>query len=464
MARLGGSYFSGTAISSATLAGRSSAAPRVRVTLDDFDEKEPAGPIDNDTVPKRRICVFVEPSPFTYICGYKNRFENLIRYLREGGDEVLVITTHSDNEPKEFCGAEVFQAKSFVFPFYPLPLSLAMSPRIYNKVKAFNPDLIHCCSPGFMCFAALLYAKMRAIPLVLSYHTHVPKYIPDYVPSMLAWLVKPMWSVLRFLHQAADLTLVTSTAMGKELISMGATMLAATMVWKRGVDADIFNPRHKSEAMRARLCGGDPSRKVVVHVGRLGAEKNLFSIKDMMAQLPGTRLAFVGDGPVRKELEAHFEGTDTVFLGMCRGDELSQAYASADAFIMPSESETLGFVVLEAMASGVPVVASRAGGIPDIVNADGVNGFLYTPGNTEAGIQEAAGHLRVLLYEDTELAARVGAAGRAEVSRWDWRAATQHLRKVQYASAIAAHAKSCGKSLPEGESPQGQIGGAPAMA
>ena len=120
----------------------------------------------------------------------------------------------------------------------------------------------------------------------------------------------------------------------------------------------VFHPRFRSEAMRSRLTGGHPEAPCVVHVGRLGAEKNIGALKEVLALLPkGSRLAVVGDGPARQELEEHFKGTDTVFLGMLQGEELSAAYASGDVFVMPSETETLGFVVLEAMSSGVPVVA-----------------------------------------------------------------------------------------------------------
>ena len=116
---------------------------------------------------------------------------------------------------------------------------------------------------------------------------------------------------------------------------------------------------------------------------------------------------------------------------MLRGEELAAAYASADVFLMPSESETLGFVVLEAMASGKPVVAVRAGGIPDILKKEGQTGFLYDSGDIET-----ASGLVERLVEDVELRNAVGRNAREEVSNWDWRAATKHLLRVQYPAAI----------------------------
>ncbi|GJP55126.1 hypothetical protein CLOM_g14113 [Closterium sp. NIES-68] len=377
---------------------------------------------------KRRIVLFVEPSPFAYVCGYKNRFQNFIRYLREHGDEVLVVTTHK-GVPDHFHGAKVVPSLSFPLPFYPiLPLSLALSPRILKAVKDFKPDVIHATSPGIMCFGALVIAKLLSRPLVFSYHTHVPAYIPMYT---FTFLIAPMWAVIRFVHLAAEVTLVTSHALGQELLEAGASAAERVCVWKKGVDCETFHPRFASHETRCMLTGGEPDKPLIVHVGRLGAEKNLEMLKPILDQLPGTRLAFIGDGPHRPTLEKLFEGTPTVFTGMLSGEPLSAAYASGDVFIMPSETETLGFVVLEAMAAGVPVVAARAGGIPDIIHQDGVTGFLFEPGNVE----DATGKVRALL-ESRELRETVRAAAREEVEGLDWRASTMGVRDVHYATAV----------------------------
>jgi sulfoquinovosyltransferase len=119
-----------------------------------------------------------------------------------------------------------------------------------------------------------------------------------------------------------------------------------------------------------------------------------------------------------------------VFLGQLGGDELSSAFASADCFIMPSDSETLGFVVLESMASGVPVVAANAGGIPDIIDS-GKTGYLVNPGDTEGYVKRL-----MALKNDPKLRARMGKASRQEAERWGWEAATSYLRNVQYERAL----------------------------
>ncbi|KAL5679899.1 hypothetical protein ACJX0J_006284, partial [Zea mays] len=302
-----------------------------------------------------------------YISGYKNRFQNFIKHLREMGDEVLVVTTHK-GAPEEFHGAKVIGSWSFPCPLYQnVPLSLALSPRIFSEVNKFKPDIIHATSPGIMVLGALAISKMISVPMVMSYHTHLPAYIPRY---NLNWLLEPTWSFIRCLHRSADLTLVPSVAIAEDFETAKVVPANRIRLWNKGVDSESFHTKYRRHEMRVRLSGGEPEKPLVIHVGRFGREKNLDFLKRVMERLPGARIAFVGDGPYRSELEKMFTGMPAVFTGMLQGEELSQAYASGDVFAMPSESETLGQVVLESMASGVPVVAARAGGIPDIIPKD----------------------------------------------------------------------------------------------
>ncbi|CAH1418629.1 unnamed protein product [Lactuca virosa] len=393
------------------------------MTIEERKEDEEEGPpsqVEYEIVTKpRRIALFVEPSPFAYVSGYKNRFQNFIKYLREMGDEVMVVTTH-EGVPEEFHGAKLVGSRSFPFPWYQqVPLSLALSPRIINEVKKFKPDIIHASSPGIMVFGALAIAKMLSVPIVMSYHTHVPVYIPRYTSS---WLVKPMWLVIKFLHRAADLTLVPSAAIAKDLEQYKVAEANTIRLWNKGVDSDSFHPKFKSHEMRIRLSNGETDRPLIVHVGRIGVEKNLDFLKSVMEKIPQARIAFVGDGPYREDLEKLFEGMPAVFTGMLQGEELSQSYASGDIFLMPSESETLGQVVLEAMSSGLPVVAARAGGVPDIIppEQEGKTGFLFTPGDLDDCLKKL-----VPLLDDVALREKIGQAAREEMEKYDWRAATR---------------------------------------
>jgi sulfoquinovosyltransferase len=130
-------------------------------------------------------------------------------------------------------------------------------------------------------------------------------------------------------------------------------------VWRKGIDTEVFSPKFNASnsEMRSMLTDGEPDRPLLLYVGRLGAEKNIQMIKKVLEARPEARLAIVGGGPAEAELRKTFEGMPVVFTGLLRGEALSRAYAAADVFLMPSESETLGFVVLEAMASCVPTVS-----------------------------------------------------------------------------------------------------------
>ena len=177
------------------------------------------------------------------------------------------------------------------------------------------------------------------------------------------------------------------------------------------------------------MTDGNPNDFLMVYVGRLGAEKRLKDIKAMMKKMPNARLCIVGKGPQEDELQEHFKGTKTVFTGQLSGDELSSAFASADVFVMPSDSETLGFVVLESMASGVPVVGARAGGIPDLIDNE-KTGFLVEPGDTDGFVA------RLKQLQDAKYRTKMGKASRAEAERWGWEAATSVLRNIQYERAM----------------------------
>ncbi|XP_047090106.1 sulfoquinovosyl transferase SQD2-like [Lolium rigidum] len=387
-----------------------------------------------------RIALFVEPSPFAYISGYKNRFQNFIKHLREMGDEVLVVTTHK-GAPEEFHGAKVVGSWSFPCPLYQnVPLSLALSPRIYSEVRKFKPDIIHATSPGIMVFGALAIAKMISVPMVMSYHTHLPAYLPGY---NLNWLLGPTWCLIRCLHRSADLTLVPSVAIAEDFETAKVVSASRVRLWNKGVDSESFHPKFRSHVMRAKLSGGESEKPLVIHVGRFGREKNLDFLKRVMEKLPGVRIAFVGDGPYRAELEKMFAGLPAVFTGMLQGEELSQAYASGDVFVMPSESETLGQVVLESMASGVPVVAARAGGIPDIIPKDkeGKTSFLFTPGDLDECVRKIQ-----QLLSSNDLRESVGRAAREEMENCDWRTASKAIRNEHYSTATSYWRKKTGRT------------------
>lgn len=396
----------------------------------------------------------------TDVSGYNTRFRNTIAQMVAQGVDVLCVTTGAGrtlprvpadafvDPPPTYAGAKVLGAPSFGCPLYwRVPLSFAATKQVLSELTAFKPDVIHVTSPGVMLFAAWAYARLLDVPLVMSYHTHVPEYLTRY---NLGWLKSACWSFLRTVHSRAHVTMTVSASLAKELVQQGASHEGATFAWRKAVDTDAFNPAKRSLEARKRLLqrrgsdaaatDADSSSPLLIYVGRLAAEKKVESLQPVLAALPSNvRLALVGDGPERQQLEELFESDPATkgrvtFAGALTGDALWTAFASADVAVMPSETETLGNVVLEAMASGVPVVAVAAGGIPDIITQPGANGFLYPPGE----MQLAAEQVRRLLGSP-DLRARVSACARTEAEKWGWGPATRAIVEEQYPLAMALH-------------------------
>lgn len=259
----------------------------------------------------------------------------------------------------------------------------------------------------------------------MSYHTHLPSYGKNYL-GFIPGVEAICWELLRWAHSRADLTLVTSPQMKEELVNHG---IPRVDVWRKGIDTIRFQPSFADAEMRKTMTDGHPDDFLMVYVGRLGAEKRLKDVKGILEKMPNARLCIVGKGPQEEELKQHFKGTNTVFTGQLSGDTLSQAFASADVFIMPSDSETLGFVVLESMASGVPVVGAAAGGLLDLID-DEDTGYLVPPGDINAFVD------RLQKLQDKAFRAKMGKRARAEAERWGWEAATSVLRNIQYERAL----------------------------
>ena len=226
-----------------------------------------------------------------------------------------------------------------------------------------------------------------------------------------------MWELVKNTHNQAALNLCTSTVMIDELRSHGIERLD---LWQRGVDTVQFHPRFKSDEMRSRLTQGHPKDILFLYVGRLSAEKEIQHILPVLQAIPNSRLALVGNGPYRQELERIFADTPTNFVGYLRGDDLASAFASSDAFLFPSRTETLGLVLLEAMAAGCPVVAANSGGIPDIVS-DGINGCMFDPSQIN-GLTLATQNLLQNRNQYMCIEARL------EAEKWGWDAATRQLQ------------------------------------
>ena len=211
------------------------------------------------------------------------------------------------------------------------------------------------------------------VPLVLSYHTHLPVYAERYA-SWLPFSRSSAWLAIKAAHAFADVTLVTSPQIMDEFKQHH---IRNVKVWQKGIDVDIFNPEFRDTATRNVLAPKNPSKTILLYVGRISVEKRLEDVAEVLRARPETVFSIVGGGPHEAELRKFFAefGDRVHFVGVLRGEALSKAYASADMFVMPSDSETLGFVVIEAMASGLPVVTDDVGVNRAIVQ-DEVSGII----------------------------------------------------------------------------------------
>ena len=359
-----------------------------------------------------RIALFTETF-LPKIDGIVTRLKHTVEHLQREGHQVLVISP--DGGIKEYKGAKVYGVSGIPLPLYP-ELKLAIPrPSLKLVLEKFRPDLIHVVNPAVLGLGGIYYAKTLNIPLVASYHTHLPQYLHHYGLGALEGL---LWELLKLGHNQAHLNLCTSTAMVETLIDHD---IERVDLWQRGVDTDMFQPHLVSKQMRSRLSQGHPDAPLLLYVGRVSAEKQIDEIRPVLEAIPDARLAIVGDGPHREAMETHFAGTNTHFVGYLQGLELAAAFASSDAFIFPSRTETLGLVLLEAMAAGCPVVAARSGGIPDIVT-DGVNGYLFEP--TDAHGAVVATQKLLAATEERELLRQ---NARQEAEKWGWSAATKQL-------------------------------------
>jgi len=361
-----------------------------------------------------RIAVFTETAPPS-INGVVRRLDETIRLLARAGDQVLVFAPAGGSD--HWHGAEVVGAPSIPLPMYPEILVGMPRPALRARLDRFAPDVVHAVNPAVLGAGGVLYARSLGIPVVASFHTHLPRYLRHYGLGLFEPIA---WDLLRSLHNQAVINLCIAKPIADELQNRGVERVE--LGWRGGVETSLFHPSRVSLAMRARLTDGHPDDPIVICVGRLSAEKGLDLIGPMLDALPGVRGAFIGDGPHRTALERSTSGRRVHFTGYMAGEELAAAVASADILVFPSQTDTLGLVLLEAMAAGTPVVSANSGGAPDVVR-DGFNGLLFPPGDAAA----AASAVRRLL-DDGVGRELIRVAGRREAERWTWAAATEDLR------------------------------------
>ena len=363
-----------------------------------------------------RIALFTETFlPATD--GVVTRLKHTIEELRRTGDELLVFAPrYPVGGPETYAGAQIYRVFGIPFPPYPQVRLCPPNPGIGRALKRFRPDLIHAVNPFVLGPGGAFYARRNQVPLVASYHTNVAAYARFYGFGFLENATNH-W--IRTWHNRARLNLCTSEATRDYLWREG---IKRVRLWPQGVDGCLFHPDKATKEWRARLSGGHPQKKILLYVGRLAPEKGIERLKAALEADPDACLAIVGKGPAHEDLEKEFAGTPTVFTGLLTGEDLAAAYASSDLFVFPSTTETLGMAMIEALASGVPVVAPRGGASHEIVD-EAATGLLYEP----RSLSTMTLAVRRVLSDDV-LRLRMSREARIAAEDRSWKAATAALR------------------------------------
>jgi glycosyltransferase involved in cell wall biosynthesis len=336
-----------------------------------------------------RIAYITETYP-PEINGVALTVQRTVQHLRRRGHVVELVRPHQPHDAADDGGpqaASQWLTAGLPIPMYPdLRFGLARAAtlrRRWHAQGAAGPQLVHVATPGPLGRAAVLAARTARLPVTTDFRTRFHQYSRHYG---LGWLAGSIQAYLRNLHNRSQATFVPTRALRDELAAQGFQRVE---VVARGVDTALFTPARRRAALRAAWGAAD-SAPVLLYVGRLAAEKNvrlaLRAFTAVCQAQPQARMVVVGDGPQRRRLQAEF--AQVHFAGAQRGEALAEHYASADVFLFPSESETFGNVTLEALASGLAVVAFDCAAAAECIR-HGHSGWLVPPGDPGSFIAQA---------------------------------------------------------------------------
>lgn len=340
------------------------------------------------------------------INGVAITIKRLIETAKKRGIELVVITAN-DQETGFKNGVMNFKSiGKFALPEYP-ELQLHFPPVLdiidYFDCQGFTR--IHASTPGTLGLFSLFIAKLMDIPISGTYHTDIPQYVKSLTND--SFLEDVAWNYMVWFYNLMEEVMVPSSSTRTQLVEKGLVPEKVKPL-PRWVDPVEFSPEKRDPDLWLR-CGLDGGLKFL-YVGRLSREKNLELLANAFISLtdsgPASNLILVGDGPYRKELEEKLKGYPALFTGFLSGEELSQAYASADVFVFPSTTDTFGNVVLEAQASGLPVIVSDQGGPKELIK-DGLSGFIVKANNAAALIDAMQ-----FFLADRQVAMRMGGQAR----------------------------------------------------
>ena len=340
--------------------------------------------------------------------GVTNSVLRILEHLERRGHDAVVVAAGPG--PTEYAGARVVRIPAVALPVYrSFPVALPTR-RVERALHAFRPDVVHLASPAALGAIGASAARRIGVPAVAAFQSDLAGFAGRYGFGVAA---PGLWAWLRRIHAQTALTLAPSSATTWELERRGIGPVAR---WARGVDAERFHPRYRSDRLRRQLA--PEGEAIVGFLGRLATEKQVHRLAHV-AGLPGTRLVLIGDGPARRALARRLP--DARFLGFLTGAELSRAVASLDVCVHTGTNETFCQAVQEAMAAGVPVVAPAIGGPLDLVR-HGETGWLF-PAEHPAVLRSAVS----ALVADPDRRAAMGRAARASVVHRTWPALCDEL-------------------------------------
>jgi len=361
-----------------------------------------------------RVAVVTE-SFLPQINGVTNSVLRVCEQFARRDIEAMVIAPGPG--PTEWSGFRVVRTPSVPLPGYRDFRLARPYAGMRSPLREFRPDLVHLASPAVLGGQPAVSTSKLGIPVVAVYQTDLAGFARRYHLGMTE---EAIWKWLRSIHGPAARTLAPSSHAMQQLQRMGIERVRR---WRRGVDLEKFNPRHRDLTWRHRQA--HEGELVVGYVGRLAHEKQV-ALLGSLASVRGVKVVVAGDGPARRQLERQLP--DAKFLGFQTGHDLARTFASLDMFVHTGPHETFCQAAQEALASGVPVIAPAAGGLLDLVEP-GRTGALFTPGSGA----ELARQVRALAL-DTDLRCAMSANARRSVEGRSWNVVggqlVRHYREV----------------------------------
>lgn len=315
----------------------------------------------NQSTPQKLLKIAIVTETWApEINGVANSLLNLCRGLKARGHQILLIRPQPKQQYQLFKPDAECWVRAQAIPKYPhLQFGWPQIAKISKVIDQFQPDVMHLVTEGPLGLGCLYIAKTKKIPISSAYHSTFQEFSRFF---NLAFLCRPIQAYLTWFHNRTIACCVPSLDTKKMLRDMGVHHPIHLV--GRGVNTTLFDPAKRSHQLR-RQWGACEQTRVLISVGRLSPEKEVNVVIDSYLKMKTqakqetlpTKLVIVGDGPQRAELEALSQNSDIIFMGSLVGEDLAEAYASADVFVFPSQIETFGNVALEALASGIPIIA-----------------------------------------------------------------------------------------------------------